>query len=110
MMIRFLLVHLAMLCIVFAGCDAFFVGFVSNPNGTMSVVGTITIVQLGVIHDPTGLAITFTGVTFVSSGSAVTINFCGDERNHFPLNLVVQADFTTGVYCSPLLATTVATG
>lgn len=109
-MIRFVLVPVVLLCVVLAGCDAFFVGFVSNPNGTMSVAGTITIVQLGVIHDPTGLAITFTGVTFVGSGSAATINFCGDQRSHFPLNLVVRADFTTGVYCSTLLATTVSTG
>lgn len=109
-MIRIFLALLLVLCIVITACDAIFVGFVSNPNGTMSVVGTITIVQLGVIHDPTGFAITFTGVTFVDSGSAVTVNFCGDQRSHFPLNLVVRADFTTGVYCSTLLATTVSAG
>src|SRR5438093_6035104 len=100
---RLLLVHLLSVSLLFIGCDAFFIGFVSNPGGTMSVSGTVTIVQLGSIQKNPNAAITFTAVTFVNSGTAITINFCGDQHSQFPLGQLVRANFNTGFSCSTLL-------
>jgi hypothetical protein len=97
------------LCLLLTGCGGVFVGFVSNPGGTMSASGTVVVVQLGFIRDPTGATINFTAVTLVNPGTAVTINFCGDQRSSFPMNRLVRADFNTGFYCSPLVAVVIMT-
>lgn len=108
-MMRFVLTQLLALSLLLSGCSGVFVGFVSNPGGTMSVSGTVSIVQLGVITDPTGATITFTAVTFVNPGTATTISFCGDQRSRFPINQFVRADFNTGVFCSALVAVVIIT-
>jgi hypothetical protein len=90
------------LAIPLTGCGAYFVGFTFNPYGTQSVSGTVSAAGLGFVHDPSGTT-EFTSVTFVNPGSAVTVNFCGDQRNLFPLNQKVQADFTTGTRCATLI-------
>jgi hypothetical protein len=102
-----LLVQLVALCLLLAGCGSFLVGFVSNPGGPFSVSGTVTIVSFGFIQDPTGLTITFTAVTFVDSGTATTINFCGDQRAMFPINRFLRTDFNIGIHWSVLIAVTV---
>jgi hypothetical protein len=89
-------------CLLLCGCSSFFVGFVSNPGGATTVSGTVTVVSLGIFHDPSGTT-TFTAVTFINFGNAVTINFCGDQRNLFPVNDDVQVDFNTGFNCSVLV-------
>ncbi len=105
---RLLLALLVALCLSLTGCGSFFVGFVSNPGGgPFSVRGTVSIVSFGSIQDPTTQAITFTAVTFVNSGAATTINFCGDQRAKFPLNQFLQANFNAGIHCSVLIAVTV---
>jgi hypothetical protein len=103
--IPFLLIAFLGLCLLSAGCSGFyFVGFVSNPGGTRTVIGTVSIVNLGFVQDVTGAKITFTAVTFVNSGTAITINFCGDQRGKFPLNSTVSATFTHGIFCSNLVS------
>jgi hypothetical protein len=106
---RFLLAQMLAVCLLLPGCGAFFVGFVSNPGGTVSVSGTVTVVFFGFIQDPTGVKTTFTAVTFVNPGSSITINFCGDQSSRFPINQFVRADFRTGVFCSTLVAVVVST-
>lgn len=96
-------------CLLLEGCGAYFVGFVSNPGGSQTISGTVSTVQLSCIRDITGETIMLTSVTFLSSGTAATINFCGDQREEFPVDHDVQVDFNTGVYCSKLLAVVVVT-
>ena len=106
-MTRFVLVQLLALCLLLAGCSGVFIAFVSNPGGTSSASGTVSIVQLGFIQDPTGVKKSVTAVTLVSPGTATTINFCGDQRAQFPMDHSVRADFNTGVSCSILVAVVV---
>lgn len=102
---RLLQVLILSLAIPLAGCGAYFVGFTFNPYGTQSVSGTVSTVSLGFVHDPAGTT-EFTSVTFLNPGSAVTVNFCGDQRPLFPINQRVQAEFTTGIRCSTLIRVT----
>ena len=90
-----------------AGCDAFFVGFVSNPGGAQTVSGTVSIVQTSFVHDVTGTTFTVTVVTFLNPGTAATINFCGDQHARFPVNNFVRADFNTSMLCATLVAVVV---
>lgn len=96
-------------CFLFEGCGTYFVGFVSNPGGSQTISGTVSTMQLSSIRDITGETIILTAVTFMNSGTATTINFCGDQQDKFPVDHDVQADFSTGVYCSRLLAVVVVT-
>ncbi len=100
---RAALALLLALCLPIAGCDAVFVGFVSNPGASHTVSGTVSIVQLNYLHDVTGNIIMFTAVTFLNFGTATTVNFCGDQRGSFPMNRNVRADFNTGTFCSTLV-------
>jgi hypothetical protein len=95
-------------CLLLSGCGSFFVGFVSNPGGARTVSGTVTVVSLGLFHDPFGTT-TFTAVTFINVGNAVTINFCGDQRNLFPINGSVRVNFNTGFNCSVLVQVAIIT-
>lgn len=98
---------LLLTCVLSEACGAYFVGFVSNQSGSQTIIGEVSLVQLSSARDITGETIMLTAVTFLSSGTAATINFCGDQRGRFPLNRQVRADFTTGVVCSTLLAVVV---
>lgn len=88
--------------ILSAGCGQVFVGFVSNPQVSFSSISGIVII----VHLESGNEISgpqsFTAVTFSNGGLSSTVNFCGDQRNQFPLNQSVQADFTPGSGCSTL--------
>lgn len=84
-------------------CGGFsFVGFVSNPGGTVNLTGTVSAVQSGFVTELNGISPT-TIVTFDYSGVPVTISFCGDYESAFPLNQTVRVTYTAGVICSTLL-------
>jgi len=106
---RFVLFVVVGSYLLLTGCASFFVGFVSNPGGATSISGTITVVNLAVLNGPSG-ATTFTAVTFINVGNAVTTNFCGDQRNLFRINDNVRADFNTGFNCSVLVQVVIITG
>jgi len=90
------------------GCGQFFVGFVSNPGGSpVHVTGTIIVVHVGFIDDSHGTVVTFTAVTFANAGADTTVNFCGDLSSDFQIGQMVRVDFSTGFYCSKLIALTV---
>src|SRR5262249_52271627 len=104
-MLRFRLVPVVLLCCFLSGCGAYFVGFVSNPGGTSTVVGIVTTVQ----PQPTGsLAPTVTAVTFLDAGTSVSMKFCGDQQSQFPLDQSVRVTFSTGSNCSTLVSVTFA--
>jgi hypothetical protein len=68
------------------------------------ITGSVSIVQLQYLHDGTGATIMFTAVTLINAGSALTVNFCGDQRAQFPINQLVRATYNTGTFCSTLTA------
>jgi hypothetical protein len=97
------LVALLLTCILFQGCGTYFVGFISNQAGSQTISGTVNAVQLTSFRDITGETVTSTQVTFLTSDTATTLDFCGDQRSKFPQAQKVQAVFTSGVFCSVLV-------
>jgi len=95
---------LLLTCILFEGCGAYFVGFVSNPGGSQTISGIVNMVQLKSFQNISGETVICTQVTFVNSDTATTINFCGDQQSQFPQGRHVRADFNSGVSCSILVA------
>jgi hypothetical protein len=90
---------LVLLLIGLAGCSGFV--FVSNlpATGATSVVGFVSIVQLGtVVHDGAFVSVTF--VTFLHSGTATNLTFCGNVASQFPLNTNLRVDFVSTAPCS----------
>jgi hypothetical protein len=91
-------------CVLLVNCGGFyFVGFVSNPAGSTSVIGIVTAVNSGFVSAPTGLITPVTVVRFVNEDSAITVNFCGDQQQWFPVDKTVRAEYTAGILCSVLL-------
>ena len=99
-MVRLLTVFLLVLLLLLSGAcsGAFFVGGAINPT-TQTVSGLITVVHVSVSSDGSFITI----VTFVSSGTATSINFCGDQHNQFPMNQFVNASFNPGTPCANLI-------
>ena len=79
-----------------------FIGFVSNPGGASSITGVVTAVSGGFIKDNNGFT-QYTSVTFLNTGTEITVNFCGDQVQLFPLDVRVRADYTAGIVCSVLI-------
>jgi len=104
-MLRFRLIPAVLLGCFLSGCGAYFVGFVSNPGGTSTVVGIVTTVE----PQPTGSPEpSLTAVTFFDAGTSGTMNFCGDQQSRFPLDRSVRVTFSVGPNCSTLVAVTIA--
>ena len=96
------IIALLIACIPVVNCGGFyFVGFVSNPGGTSTITGTVCAVSNGFVSAPSGIS-SITAVTFINSGTAQTVNFCGDQQSLFPLNKTVRANYTAGALCSVL--------
>jgi hypothetical protein len=94
------IIALYVACISIVNCSGFtFVGFVSNPGGTTSITGTVLTVNGGFVSDPSGIT-QVTSVAFDSSGTSITLVFCGDQHALFPVSIKIRADYTTGVLCS----------
>ena len=107
--LRLMLALLLLLCLLAVGCEGVFGGFVSNPFGRVSAVGTISVVLPGLLKDVTREQITITAVTFFNPGTAINISFCGDQSRSFLLDQFVNAEFSQGVLCAALAAVVIAT-
>jgi hypothetical protein len=91
--------------LLLTGCGQIFVGFVSNPQvSPSSVSGIVIVVHLETSSDVNGNSITFTAVTFSNGGLSSNVNFCGDQRNQFPVNQSVRVNFNPGTVCSNLVS------
>ena len=53
-------------------------------------------VQISAVIGDNGSTVQVTFVTFLSIGSSSTVGFCGDERDRFPIQQTVRANFTPG--------------
>jgi len=103
-LVRTLLIIIALLtCALLESCGGiYFVGFVSNPGGATKVVGVVSAVTLGFVSDPTGVITPLTAVTLTDAGTAITIKFCGDQKQWFPINQRIRAEYIAGVFCNVL--------
>jgi hypothetical protein len=91
------------LIVTLAGCNSvFFVGGAINP-GTSSVIGTVSVVQISAVIGDDGSTVQVTFVTFLNNGSSSTVGFCGDERDRFPMQQTVRANFTPGRTCASIV-------
>jgi len=96
---------LLVICMIVAltGCDGvFFVGGAFNP-GTSSISGVVSIVQISAVVGDSGTTVQVTFVTFQRDGVPSTIGFCGDQRDRFPLQQAVRANFTPGQTCASVV-------
>jgi len=94
-----LLSLLLCVCCLFTGCGYVAVSGAINPN-TQMVAGLVSIVQFQFVNG----AASVTVVTLVGSGTAQTLQFCGDQRPKFPMNRSVNASFQPGTTCNTLVA------
>lgn len=91
---------LAVLLIGLAGCGGIIIqSNVAPGGGTTSFSGFVSIVQLSSIaHNGTFISVTV--VTFLQSGTATNLTFCGNVASQFPVNANVRVDFVSAVPCS----------
>jgi hypothetical protein len=90
--------------LLLTGCGQIFVGFVSNPQiPSSSLSGRVTSAVLSSVNDLHGNPLTVTVVTLTNGGLTSTPDFCGDQRAQFPINTVVQVDFTQETQCLSLV-------
>ena len=100
---RLLIVPLIVVIAVFGlGCDGtYFVGGFFNPGAAS---GVVSIVQFSFVSGSTGSSTSVTVVTLLDMGMNTSTSFCGDQRNHFPMNEFVNVTFTPGDPCATLLS------
>ena len=85
------------------GCgNVFFVGGALNP-GTSSISGLVSVVQVSAVIGDRGTTVQVTFVTFQRAGVPSTIGFCGDQRDRFPVQQLVRANFTPGQTCASIV-------
>lgn len=90
------------------GCGQIFVGFVSNPQiPSSNLNGRVTAAVLSSVTDLHGNPLPITIVTLTNGGLASTPDFCGDQRAFFPINSVVQVDFTQETQCLSVVKVTI---
>ena len=80
-------------------CGDIFVRGAIN-TGTQSVNGLVSIVQFSA--DSGGASITI--ITLTGSGVDHTLNFCGDQRELFPVDREVHVNFKPGMPCGSVLS------
>jgi hypothetical protein len=86
--------------LLLTGCGQIFVGFVSNPQiPSSSFRGRVAAAVLSSVNDLHGNPLTITIVTLTNGGLSSTPDFCGDQRALFPIDNVVQVDFTQETQC-----------
>ncbi|SRR6185437_6547332 len=93
------------ICVIVSltGCGGvFFVGGAFNP-GTSSISGVVSIVLISAVIGDRGTTVQVTFVTFQRDGVPSTIGFCGDQRDRFPLQQAVRANFTPGQTCASIV-------
>ncbi len=101
-MIRFFLIALLSASgLLMSGCGG---AFVWDPYGSETVTGTVIVVHVTPMDDSHSAPIAMSSVTLANGSTATTINVCGDQSIHFPLNQVVRATISTDTPCSTLLS------
>src|SRR5690349_10421026 len=98
------LLLIAVICLT--GCNGvvfFSAGF--HPTNTLvTVSGLVSVVQITTIISAGGTTTLVTIVTFVQTGTASSINFCGNVGSQFVVNTFTTVDFTQGQPCATVVA------
>jgi len=97
------LICIVCLSIAISGCGNVFIRGAVNTNA-QTVNGTVSFVQFTVVVDGSNVSTQVTVVTLATNLGPSTFNFCGDQRDQFPLNGLVQATFMPSQPCSNLLS------
>jgi hypothetical protein len=93
----------AMLLTACDGLVFFRTGF--HPSNTLvTVSGFVSVIQITTIISSGGTTTLVTVVTFLQTGTASTINFCGNLGNQFVVNAFTTVDFTQGQSCATMIA------
>jgi hypothetical protein len=92
-----------LLVVLLVGCNGVttFSAF-SNP-GVSNASGVVSIVRFTAIIGPSGTFVNVTIVTLVQNGFSNDNTFCGDVRNHFPMNTFVNVNFNPGQPCNTVV-------
>lgn len=98
------LVFFLALCLVLTlpGCGNIFIRG-ALPAGSSTVSGSVSVVQLNAVIGENGTSVEVTFVTFLQSGLSSTVGFCGDQRDQFPMQQIVRADFNPGTPCASIV-------
>ena len=97
-----LLVFVSFLAVV--GCGNIFFRGDLGGNGIMQTAsGFVSVVQVTNMPDGNGTFIDVTLITFLLNGNATTMTFCGDQRNQFPIDQFVRANFMPGQPCADIV-------
>jgi hypothetical protein len=97
---RLLLFALVIACLLTTvSCGNIFIRGAINP-GTQSANGLVSIVEFSA--DNSGVSITI--ITLTGSGMDHTLNFCGDQRELFPVDHEVRVNFKPGTPCASVLS------
>lgn len=102
-MLRLLLLFTLLLLVCFSLACGYVAVSGAILTGPQSVSGLVSVVQFSFVNGSSSV----TAVTLIGGGFAQTMNFCGDQRAHFPLNQNVSANFTGGATCDSLISVTV---
>ena len=88
------------------GCNGvvFFSTSFHPTNTLVTVSGFVSIIQITTITSSGGTTTFVTLVTFLQSGTASTIHFCGNVGNQFVVNTFTTVDFTQGPSCGTIIA------
>lgn len=90
---------LVVLLIGLVGCGGIIIQSDGVAGGTTSFSGFVSIVQLSsVAHNGTFISVTV--VTFLQSGTATNLTFCGNVASQFPVNTNVRVNFISAAPCS----------
>jgi hypothetical protein len=98
------LLLIAVTCLT--GCNGvvFFSGGFHPTNTLVTVSGVVSVVQITTIVGAGRTTTLVTVVTFLQTGTASTINFCGNIGSQFFLNTFTTVDFTQGQPCATVVA------
>jgi len=80
--------------------------FSRRPRGNgivQTASGFVSVVQVTNMPDGNGTFIDVTLITFLLNGNATTMTFCGDQRNQFPIDQFVRANFMPGQPCADIV-------
>ncbi len=98
----------ATMCLTGCGGGVVIGAAIDPYHAPVTVCGVISIVQVTTITSSGGPASFVTVVTFLQTGTASTVNFCGNVGDQFVMNTFTTVNFTQGQTCGTIVA--VSTG
>jgi hypothetical protein len=92
---------LLLLILSFTSCGYVAVSGAILP-GAQTATGLVSIVHFTFVDGMSSVTI----VTLIGGGTANTFHFCGDQREQFPMDQNVSAQFSPGTSCDNVISVT----